>query len=464
MALKFFNRVYVLTASTGTAAVNLGAAISSNLYSFSDVGAVDGDNVYYAIEEGTDIEIGIGTIGGGGTSLSRDTVYSSKIGGVMGTSKINLTGAGRVRVIEPAEFIDLIVDHMNATDNPHGVTKAQVGLGNADNTSDANKPVSSAQQSALDAKLDIADDSIRGAQQASPDGVANWNDSTNILPGRIQNRLMNGADTNGPGGTLDYHTWVGQYADTEDLWQIAYPAEVGGNLWQRVRTGSPSTWSSWRKIAFHDEQFANSVSAKAANYTVVAADNGRVITVDASGAARTVTLPPVATAGAGFKLVVKKTDVSANTVTIDGDGAETIDDAETMVLRLHNQSVALVCDGAAWHVMAEGSVFESGSNANGGYTRFASGLQLCRSPNLTIVHLSSARLGVIWTFPSEFAGSYTVSMSLTSLGTLALGKQEGIFLTDTEATSSARVSLINDGDFVSGDSAVMRAFAMGEWF
>ncbi|UUP19494.1 hypothetical protein [Nitratireductor thuwali] len=175
MALKFFNRVYVLTASTGTAAVNLGAAISSNLYSFSDVGAADGDNVYYAIEEGTDIEIGIGTISGGGTSLSRDAVYSSKIGGVMGTSKINLAGAGRVRVIEPAEFINLITDHMNATNNPHGVTKAQVGLGNADNTADSDKPVSTAQQSALDTKLDIAGATIRGRSRrprtVSPTGT-----------------------------------------------------------------------------------------------------------------------------------------------------------------------------------------------------------------------------------------------------------------------------------------------------
>ena len=38
--------------------------------------------------------------------------------------------------------------------NPHGVTKNDVGLGNVDNTSDMNKPVSTAQQAALDAKVD----------------------------------------------------------------------------------------------------------------------------------------------------------------------------------------------------------------------------------------------------------------------------------------------------------------------
>lgn len=42
--------------------------------------------------------------------------------------------------------------HAMDTANPHAVTKIQVGLGNVDNTSDANKPVSTAQQTALNAK------------------------------------------------------------------------------------------------------------------------------------------------------------------------------------------------------------------------------------------------------------------------------------------------------------------------
>lgn len=41
--------------------------------------------------------------------------------------------------------------HTENTSNPHSVTKEQVGLGNVDNTSDANKPVSTAQQAAIDA-------------------------------------------------------------------------------------------------------------------------------------------------------------------------------------------------------------------------------------------------------------------------------------------------------------------------
>lgn len=49
-----------------------------------------------------------------------------------------------------------IADHISDKENPHSVTKTQVGLGNVDNTSDANKPVSTAQQEALNKKVDKA--------------------------------------------------------------------------------------------------------------------------------------------------------------------------------------------------------------------------------------------------------------------------------------------------------------------
>ena len=49
--------------------------------------------------------------------------------------------------------MDEVDEHIADTTNPHGVTAAQVGLGNVDNTSDANKPVSTAQATAIaDAK------------------------------------------------------------------------------------------------------------------------------------------------------------------------------------------------------------------------------------------------------------------------------------------------------------------------
>ena len=47
--------------------------------------------------------------------------------------------------------------HINNKSNPHEVDKAQVGLGNVDNTSDANKPISTATQNALNSKFNASD-------------------------------------------------------------------------------------------------------------------------------------------------------------------------------------------------------------------------------------------------------------------------------------------------------------------
>ena len=47
--------------------------------------------------------------------------------------------ANRFELSDPA-----IQEHLVDTDNPHAVTKAQVGLSNVDNTSDMNKPLSNA--------------------------------------------------------------------------------------------------------------------------------------------------------------------------------------------------------------------------------------------------------------------------------------------------------------------------------
>lgn len=52
---------------------------------------------------------------------------------------------------------DELNPHLADTSNPHGVTKAQVGLGNVDNTSDLNKIISTATQTELDLKANRID-------------------------------------------------------------------------------------------------------------------------------------------------------------------------------------------------------------------------------------------------------------------------------------------------------------------
>lgn len=61
-----------------------------------------------------------------------------------------------------AGVINSTETHKNSVSNPHSVTKAQVGLGNVDNTADTAKPVSTAQQTALNLKANSASPTFTG--------------------------------------------------------------------------------------------------------------------------------------------------------------------------------------------------------------------------------------------------------------------------------------------------------------
>jgi len=67
-----------------------------------------------------------------------------------------------------------IQTHIASQTNPHNTTKAQVGLGNVDNTSDVNKPVSTAQQTALNLKANLASPALTGVPTA-PTAAAGTN-------------------------------------------------------------------------------------------------------------------------------------------------------------------------------------------------------------------------------------------------------------------------------------------------
>lgn len=103
MSQKFLNRVKFATGTTGQGTIAVGAASSAAFLTPAGAGGVEGDVVDYLIEEGADFEIGRGTLTNYATEMSRDEVYLSVIGGVVGTSKIDLNGNGLVRFIHAGE-------------------------------------------------------------------------------------------------------------------------------------------------------------------------------------------------------------------------------------------------------------------------------------------------------------------------------------------------------------------------
>ena len=76
-----------------------------------------------------------------------------------------------------------------------------------------------------------------------------------------------------------------------------------------------------------------------------------VLLVSAASGAVTVTLPAVG-ASEGLVMTIKKIDASANAVTIDGAGAETIDGAATKSLASQYKAYTVMSDGTEWRIIA----------------------------------------------------------------------------------------------------------------
>ena len=74
------------------------------------------------------------------------------------------------------------------------------------------------------------------------------------------------------------------------------------------------------------------------------------IDVDASGASRTITLPSAATLTSGFTYVIRKLDATNNTVTIDPNGAQSVNGQPTYTLYKQYDVLTAVSNGANWNI------------------------------------------------------------------------------------------------------------------
>ena len=99
MTIKFANRVKVLSSTTGTGAITLGASVES-FQTFSEGGILDGNTVRYTIVEVNDWEVGTGVYTHSGTTLSR-TLEESSTG-----SLLNLAGEQEVFITTSATDIE----------------------------------------------------------------------------------------------------------------------------------------------------------------------------------------------------------------------------------------------------------------------------------------------------------------------------------------------------------------------
>jgi len=100
------------------------------------------------------------------------------------------------------------------------------------------------------------------------------------------------------------------------------------------------------------------IVSKSANYTATSSDYQ--IIVDATAAARTITIPDStsdqdlynSTLGYGKIYNIKKTDSSTNSVTVQRSGTQTIDGHASIILTKAGESIGIQTDGVLWHIVS----------------------------------------------------------------------------------------------------------------
>ncbi|MCA3342582.1 MAG: hypothetical protein ING24_09085 [Roseomonas sp.] len=171
-------------------------------------------------------------------------------------------------------------------------------------------------------------------------------------------------------------------------WFNAVQEELMAVIARSGLTASPSDLAQVRKSL--DRLFGGGFSVYA-NDATLSVDQSGVVNVDATAGPRVITLPLAsAMNGRPIWFRIRKNDNSANAVTVQRAGADTIEGQTTLVLSNGADAVRLVSDGgAAWQSL-DGL---AASSARRGLTRFASAAET-DAGSLANVAVTPAGLGI----------------------------------------------------------------------
>lgn len=276
-----------------------------------------------------------------------------------------------------------IDSHISSTSNPHSVTKSQVGLSNVDNTSDLNKPVSTATQTALNGKADLSHTHVASDITDLSEAIDDRINSTLVAGSNVTltyddlaNTLTIAAAGGGSGGatTLDELTDVsaasptnGQalvYNSTSSQWEAQTLSSGGGatdlNGLNDVTLSSPSTGqvlkygtTQWENSSLNksDVGLSNVDNTSDLNKPISTATqlglDGKAnvvhthISSDITDFSESVDDRVSSLLVAGSNITLTYNDVS-NTLVIDSAGAPASTSAERLITNVYNGSGSLI--------------------------------------------------------------------------------------------------------------------------
>ena len=159
-----------------------------------------------------------------------------------------------------------LTEHEQDTSNPHNVTKAQVGLGNVDNTSDIDKPVSTAQATAINNAVSThnVSETAHSNQFSQYRTSASQDTIDNQIKSDIANLQSTKADkatTLAGYGITDAYTKTEVDAKVSSVYRfrgsvatyanLPTTGQVVGDVWNVEDTGANYAWSGseWDKLS-----------------------------------------------------------------------------------------------------------------------------------------------------------------------------------------------------------------------
>ena len=282
------------------------------------------------------------------TIVVADNTITTAESGNLTSTELNAALAELQTDIDTRATDSDLTTHVGDLANPHAVTATQVGLGNVDNTSDLDKPISTATQSALDAKADetitISGDesSTTGGGDLTANRTITLRDNPTI-PGTGYMAVPSGTTAQRPGtptNNLIRHNSDENALETYD--GTEWTSLGGGGLEEVIVTADPAT-----------------------------AEAGTSYLIDA--AFSTFTLPAIG--GDGEVIQLKRgesSDFDGTPMTINPDGSDTIDSDTSLEWDSAKiDLIILTANGTNWVVSTtiSPSAVISGGDGGGGLTQ-----------------------------------------------------------------------------------------------
>ncbi len=255
-------------------------------------------------------------------AINDDASFASTVTTALGNKLDSSTASSTYLTQTDASTTYAPINSPTFTGTVGGITKSMIDLANVDNTSDANKPVSTATQTALDLKLDLSSPSVDYYITNSGSGAYIVNGVSNGLITFEKGKKYR-IHINASGHPFWIQTVSGAYS-AGNVYSTGITnggAQVGYILVELPQNAPDDLYyvcqyhSSMQGSISVQSQNTITINSKSSSYTILPVDSGKLIEMSAGG---TLTITDSASFPVGYSIDVLQTGSSQ--VTIAGDG------------------------------------------------------------------------------------------------------------------------------------------------